>query len=473
MLTQTTQEIPYQASSENLFAAIRDLPDAVWLDSGRPHSIQGRFDIISACPDAVIETQGAISTIVDKDGSRSSEEDPFSLAEQLLEPLLEPLQESLQKSLTEPNLDQNLSDDYPFMGGLIGYFSYDLGRRIIDIPSSAEQITDLGDMRIGRFLWALIVDHQKQHSELVFHSHCPESLKTLIRGRLSKPEVIDTAGTFKLDQPFSATLSESQYKQSIREIKRFIESGDCYQTNFTQHFSATFSGDLWPAYLALRKAVGSPYSAFWQWRDQALLCVSPERFIKLVDRQAETKPIKGTIKRGSNPQEDQQRIETLTSSTKDRAENLMIVDLLRNDLSRNCEPGSIRVPKLFELESFANVHHLVSTVTGVLAEDSTPLDMLRDSFPGGSITGAPKKRAMEIIEQLEPVRRSVYCGSIGYISANRNMDSNIAIRTLIADGDKLHCWGGGGIVADSEESQEYQESIDKIKALLEALERFI
>ena len=451
------QALPYQASSETLFAALRDLPDAVWLDSGTPYSIQGRFDIISACPDGIVETRGATSTIVDQHGSRTSEQDPFALAEQLLEPLV----------------DKTLSTDYPFVGGLIGYFSYDLGRRTIDIPATAKQITQLPDMRIGRFLWALVVDHQEQRSELVFHSQCSDQLRELISIRLRDLTSTESTDKFTLKQKFAATLSEPQYKEAIRAVKRYIVSGDCYQTNFTQHFSAQFSGDLWPAYLALRQAVGSPYSAFWQWRDQALLCVSPERFISIKDRQAETKPIKGTIKRGSDPEQDLQHAEQLMASTKDRAENLMIVDLLRNDLSRNSEPGSIRVPKLFELESFANVHHLVSTVTGVLAENSTPLDMLRDSFPGGSITGAPKKRAMEIIEQLEPVRRSVYCGSIGYISANQNMDSNIAIRTLIADGDTLHCWGGGGIVADSEESQEYQESIDKIKALLEALERFI
>lgn len=451
------QEVPYRSSSESLFATVRDLPDAVWLDSGSPHSIQGRYDIISACPDGIIETHGTISTIVDQHGSRSSEADPFVLAEQLLEPLA----------------DKTLSTDYPFVGGLIGYFGYDLGRRLIHIPSTAKQITQLPDMRICRFLWALVVDHQEQRSELVFHPQCTDELRQLISSRLSGLKATESTDKFSLKQRFAATLSEPDYKEAIRAVKRYIESGDCYQTNFTQHYSAPFSGDLWPAYLALREAVGSPYSAFWQWRDQGLLCVSPERFISIVDRQAETKPIKGTIKRGGDPEQDQQRAEQLIASAKDRAENLMIVDLLRNDLSRNSEPGSVRVPKLFELESFANVHHLVSTVTGLLAEDSTPLAMLRDSFPGGSITGAPKKRAMEIIEQLEPVRRSVYCGSIGYISANQNMDSNIAIRTIIADGDTLHCWGGGGIVADSEESQEYQESIDKIKALLEALERFI
>jgi len=453
----TIQTIPYHANSEILFAAVRDLPDAVWLDSGKPRSAQGRFDIISACPDAIIETVGQLSTISDSTGLRSSLEDPFVLVEQLLAPL------------SKPDTD----NQYPFVGGLIGYFGYDLGRRLIDIPSIADTLATLPDMRIGRFLWALVVDHDKQRSELVFHAQCSDELQTLICSRLVNLDPVDADSAFKLNKRFSATLSESQYQAAIQEIKRYISAGDCYQTNFTQHFATQFSGDLWSAYKALRSAVGSPYSVFWQWRDQALLCLSPERFIKVSDNQAETKPIKGTIKRGSDIEDDRQRAEILINSAKDRAENLMIVDLLRNDLGKNCQPGSIRVPKLFALESFPNVHHLVSTVTGDLTADATPLGLLRDSFPGGSITGAPKKRAMEIIEELEPVRRSVYCGSIGYISANGRMDTNIAIRTLIADGDTLHCWGGGGIVADSIEAQEYQESVDKIKALLTALERFI
>ena len=205
-----------------------------------------------------------------------------------------------------------------------------------------------------------------------------------------------------------------------------------------------------------------------------MLSLSPERFIKadIGNNQitVETKPIKGTVLRGSTVEQDQNNAIKLLNSTKDRAENLMIVDLLRNDLGKNCEPGSIRVPELFSLESFPNVHHLVSTVTGVLRSDRSVIDLLRDSFPGGSITGAPKKRAMEIIEQLEPVKRSLYCGSIGYISASNNMDTNIAIRTLIADGDSLHCWGGGGIVADSDADKEFEDSMNKIRLLLQTLE---
>ena len=452
------QEIPYQPDSEYLFEAVRDLPDAIWLDSGKPLSTQGRLDIISACPDAILETHGTLSTITDSCGTTTSDSDPFALAQQLLEPLL-PF--------------DNSATQYPFVGGLIGFFGYDLGRRLIALQDTTESATGLPDMRLGRYLWALIIDHSARQCQLVFHRNCTDELREEIIQRFKNISAKTLSeSTFTLTEKFKATLDRRQYQQSIRRIKDYIASGDCYQTNFTQHFSAPFKGDLWTAYKGLRKKVPSPYSVFWQWPNQALLCLSPERFIQSLDDVVETKPIKGTARRGTTVTEDQMLSEQLVNSSKDRAENLMIVDLLRNDLSKNCESGSISVPKLFELESFANVHHLVSTVTGKLDTHSTPLKLLRDCFPGGSITGAPKKRAMEIIEELEPVKRSVYCGSIGYISANNRMDTNIAIRTVIADGDKLHCWGGGGIVADSQEDREYQESIDKIRALLEALEDF-
>jgi para-aminobenzoate synthetase component 1 len=458
MQSFTFQEIPYQANSENLFSLVRDLPDAIWLDSGKSRSTQGRFDIISAVPDAIIETYGKLSTISDSNGKTRSDKDPFKLAQELLEPLL-PFDSSTSSS--------------PFVGGLIGYFGYDLGRRLIDIQDKTSSATGLPDMRIGRYLWALVIDHSARQCQLVFHGNCTSELRKKVIQRFATPAVTSNAeASFRLAEKFKATLSKEQYQASIRRIKDYIASGDCYQTNFTQHFSAPFEGDLWEAYLSLRDNVPSPYSAFWQWQDQALLCLSPERFVQSVDGSVETKPIKGTARRGATVAEDTALSDRLVTSSKDRAENLMIVDLLRNDLSKNCKSGSIAVPKLFELESFANVHHLVSTVTGKLNTDSTPLGLLRDCFPGGSITGAPKKRAMQIIEELEPVKRSAYCGSIGYISANNRMDSNIAIRTVIADHGELHCWGGGGIVADSQEDREYEESIDKIRALLIALETF-
>lgn len=454
------KDIAYQQDSAQLFAGLRDLPEAIWLDSGKPRSLQGCFDIISACPDHVLETKGAVTKVFGDNGSHSSHEDPFQLAMQLLEPMLD----------IEP------CADIPFVGGLLGYFGYDLGRRVVDIPSTAATVADLPDMRVGRYLWSLVVNHQARRSQLFFHPLCPESLETDISARLSNLASGNESQrqTFKLCSPFKPTLAKDDYRQSIATIKDYIASGDCYQTNFTQHLSAPYQGDLWQAYLALREATPAPYGAFWQWSDQALLSVSPERFIKTTAENeqisVETKPIKGTMLRGSTVEQDQDNAIQLVNSSKDRAENLMIVDLLRNDLGKNCVPGSIRVPKLFSLESFPNVHHLVSTVNGVLRSDRSALDLLRDSFPGGSITGAPKKRAMEIIEQLEPVRRSVYCGSIGYISASNRMDTNIAIRTLVADGTSIHCWGGGGIVADSEADAEFEESMNKIRALLNCLE---
>jgi para-aminobenzoate synthetase component 1 len=461
MYTIEVKDIPYQADSAPLFAALRDLPEAIWLDSGKPKSLQGCFDIISTSPDALIETNGQLSTIYEGNTTGSSDADPFLLAKQLLEPLL-PIDPSI---------------DAPFVGGLLGYFGYDLGRRVIGIDDLTDTVTDLPDMRLGRYLWSLVVNHQSRRSQLFFHQQCPAALQQDICERLVRAVHTNQPEpdlSFKLLQPFAPTLTRQQYRESIGTIKNYIASGDCYQTNFTQHLSARHQGDLWQAYLTLRDASPAPYAVFWQWADKAVLSLSPERFIKadIGNDQitVETKPIKGTVLRGSTVEQDQNNAIKLLNSTKDRAENLMIVDLLRNDLGKNCEPGSIRVPELFSLESFPNVHHLVSTVTGVLRSDRSVIDLLRDSFPGGSITGAPKKRAMEIIEQLEPVKRSLYCGSIGYISASNKMDTNIAIRTLIADGDRLHCWGGGGIVADSDAEKEFEESMNKIRLLLQTLE---
>ena len=471
------EPLPYRPDSEYLFNVIRGLPDPVWLDSGKPRSEQGRYDILSACPDAILETTGATSRLVMGDGLpgstlsgltlSGSTGDPFQLAGRLLRPLLLPANR----------------DDLPFAGGLIGYFGYDLGRRLIDLPDSTRRLLSLPDLRLGRYLWALVVDHEQQQSQLVFHSLCPNRLKQTILRRLQRcREAKRRDGDFRLLEPFSPSRPREHYLRAVSRIKDYIRAGDCYQVNFSQHFSARFSGDPWPAYCALRQSAPSPYSAFLQWqgarrrdagpRRYALLSLSPERFIRTRGGLAETKPVKGTIRRGATPEQDSLLARRLLDSNKDRAENLMIVDLLRNDLGKGCRPGSIRVPKLFALESFANVHHLVSTITGELADNATPLGLLRHAFPGGSITGAPKKRAMEIIEELETIKRSAYCGSIGYISANKRMDTNIAIRSLAADTGALHCWGGGGIVADSDPDREYQESLDKIRVLLATLEQF-
>ena len=462
MFKINSEELSYQPNSEKLFDCLRDLPNAIWLDSGKPRSLQGRFDIISACPEAVLESKKKQNLITTNGQTTSTSETPFNIAKQLLNKI-QPIEEL-------PNV--------PFSCGLIGYFGYDLGRESESIASDNICATELPDLRLGLYLWSLVVDHELRKTTLYFHSNCDNSIIKMIRSRLAEglSKHVNDEG-FKLNRAFKSSVNKKRYKQDIGRIKDYIAEGDCYQVNYAQHLSAPYSGDLWQAYLSLRKANPAPYSAYWQWDNQAILSLSPERFIQARSENgnitAQTKPIKGTILRGKTVEEDQENAIQLLNSDKDRAENLMIVDLLRNDLGKSCIAGSIRVPKLFDLESFPNVHHLVSTVTGKLKPECSPLDLLQGCFPGGSITGAPKKRSMEIIDELEPIQRSVYCGSMGYICASNQMDTNIAIRTVVADKSELHCWGGGGIVADSDADSEYEESMNKIRLILETLETTI
>lgn len=461
----------YRPDSALRFMQVRHLPRAVWLDSGHPGSQYGRYDIISAAPQCWLETTGDITHIHFNEGTQlESAADPFALLKQYL-----PIG-ALQPTSSEP---------LPFVGGALGYFGYDLGRCLEKIPVYAQADISLADMQVGVYPWALVQDHLKQQAWLVIN----EPLSCALPGTCNFLEIEQlfantpdfplfhdlklflnsSDNTFKINS-FSSNLKVQEYHSALAKIRDYILAGDCYQVNFAQRFEAEFQGDPWCAYLVLRSVLPSPFSGFIQLDEQALLSLSPERFIEVRGRAVETKPIKGTIKRGQTPTEDQANANWLENSEKNRAENVMIVDLLRNDLSKHC--ANVRVPALCELQSFANVHHLVSTVTGELNTDASAIDVLRDAFPGGSITGAPKIRAMEIIEELEPTRRSVYCGSLGYISADGQLDTSIAIRTLVCDRQKIYCWGGGGIVADSEADQEYRESIAKVKILMDTLEQY-
>ncbi|HAD10734.1 MAG TPA: aminodeoxychorismate synthase component I [Porticoccaceae bacterium] len=458
-------DFPYREDAEVLFMAIRDMPDPVWLDSGKPRSLQGRFDIISAAPLAGLQQSRSQASLTRGFTALAPDDQPFLAAQDLLNEI----------GAIDPD-----STSLPFNGGLLGYFSYPLGESLQLDETARERglfVTQkqlaLPNLRLGLYTWALILNHQTHKAWLVFHPACEKALRQDVISRLNsiheERSTRCSHSDFVLIEPFKASSTPDDYRARLKRILNYIEAGDCYQVNFAQHFSAKYTGDPWQAYRRLRAALPSPFSAYLGWGDQALLSLSPERFIKLSGRQAETRPIKGTTARGSTIEEDRVRAVALMNSAKDRAENLMIVDLLRNDLGKSCVPGSIRVPGLFQLQSFANVHHLVSTVTGTLSKDKSAFDLLNACFPGGSITGAPKKRAMEIIRELEPVERSVYCGSIGYISACGHMDSNIAIRTMAADGNQLHCWGGGGIVADSDIDSEYRESLTKIQLLMDTL----
>ncbi|HEX5362693.1 MAG TPA: aminodeoxychorismate synthase component I [Gallionella sp.] len=433
-------ELPYQSDASIYYAAIADLPWAMWLDSGG----MARYDILTAAPQHTIELDES-----------SSCGDPFTLLRGKLGALVDAV------------------DGVPFAGGALGYWSYDLARQAMNLPDCALDAEHLPSMAVGLYDWALVLDHQQKTARVVSHRRYAETdallPKILQRLQGGASRLMDK---FQVCGRIESNFTQASYRAAFDVVQGYLQAGDCYQINLAQRFSAAAQGDAFGAYLELRRLSPAPYSAFLNLPQVQILCASPERFLSLRAGHVETKPIKGTRPRGGDIERDRQLVDELRRHPKDRAENLMIVDLLRNDLGKSCVPGSVRVPKLFEVESYANVHHLVSTVEGELAAEHDALDLLRDCFPGGSVTGAPKRRAMQIIEQLEPHRRGVYCGAIGYIGFDGDMDTNIVIRTLVYSQNRIRCWAGGGLVADSQCEAEYQETLDKASAMLGMLRQF-
>jgi len=450
---QLISALPYFPDSAALFSVVVDKPWAAFLDSGYPYSDQGRYDIIAAEPVTTLVTQGETTQISLNGSVGFSNADPFDLVKQAL---------AAYSFETIPGL--------PFNGGAIGYFSYDLARRLEKIPVISVDAEHIPEMAIGIYNWAVLVDHHKKQSFLVGWDCAEDHWQSLI-GLFSKLPEKDHTSHFRVTNAVKSNMDKAGYTHAFERIKHYLKEGDCYQVNLSQRFVADCEGDPWVAYRLLREMNTAPFSAYLNFPDVQILSSSPERFLKLEDGRVETKPIKGTRPRKAYPASDWLQIDQLRYSPKDRAENLMIVDLLRNDLSKTCTIGSVKVPALFAVESYATVHHLVSTVTGVLAAGKHALDLLKSCFPGGSITGAPKIRAMEVIEELEHNRRGVYCGAIGYIGFDGNMDSNIAIRTLVHSKGTIRFWAGGGIVNDSVLEEEYQECFDKASALLSLLDK--
>ncbi len=440
--------LPYRADAAAFFERVADRPWAVFLDSGGSGGT--RYDIIAAEPAVTLTTRGERTEIRDTSGrTRSSGADPFAL-----------VREALGAAVPTPN-------GLPFAGGALGYFGYDLARRIEQLPSLAIDGEGLPEMAIGIYDWAVVLDHVRREAWLAggVRGHVTQEHRAALLGLFSEPVVPRQAAPFVARSPVHSNFSAGQYAAAFARVMTYLRDGDCYQVNLAQRFEAQVNGDPWRAYLALRQQSPAPFGAFLNLPEAQLLCNSPERFLQVRAGAVETRPIKGTRRRDADPARDAALRRELAESRKDRAENLMIVDLLRNDLGRNCAVGSVSVPELFGIESFATVHHLVSTVTGTLARNRHALDLLRGCFPGGSITGAPKLRAMAIIEELEPHRRGVYCGAIGYIGFDGAMDTNIAIRTLVVGDGTARWWAGGGIVADSDREAEYRETFDKAAAL--------
>lgn len=453
-MSLSIRDLPYSPDSAPLAQALLGRAWPVFLDSGRPRGDRGRYDILAADPTTVLVTRGPRTEIRGGGTVRHSLADPFALLAEALGP----------ERPGVPGL--------PFAGGAIGYFGYDLARRLERLPSLAQDAEGLPDMAVGLYDWALVADHAARRTRLVARDPAAlDEYAGLFAAALADGRPARSRGRFRVREPVRSNLSRADYLHALARIRRYLLDGDCYQVNFAQRFAVPAEGDPWDAYLGLRALNPAPFGAYLETPDWAILSSSPERFLQVADRLAETRPIKGTRPRGADPLEDRRLAESLSASAKDRAENLMIVDLLRNDLGKVCAIGSVQVPALFEVESFARVHHLVSTVRGRLAEGRRAVDLLRACFPGGSITGAPKRRAMEIIEELEPHRRGVYCGAIGYLGFDGAMDTNIAIRTLVYSGGVARLWAGGGIVADSHPESEYRETYHKAAPLLDLLER--
>lgn len=444
-------ELTYHPDSAALFAGFAAEPWSVWLDSGGA-SGHGRWDVLAARPYATLVSSAGVTEY--RQGSHLDHLrcDPLEVLRTVLD------------ARTQPQ-------PWPFCGGAIGYFAYDLARQWTRLPNLARDTAAWPDMAMGLYDWAVLVDHHQRRSWLIHAGRASMPAETWqdLVALFRQPARPDRRSSFAVRGAVEGSFSAQTYRAAFDRVQAYIRAGDCYQVNLAQRFTCPVEGDPWAAYLALRRINPAPFSAYFSLPWGALLSSSPERFLRVRQGIVETRPIKGTRRRSPDGREDTMLREALQSSVKDRAENLMIVDLLRNDLGRVCTPGSVQVPELFRVESFASVHHLVSTVTGRLRDGEDAVSLLRAAFPGGSITGAPKLRAMQIIEELEPHRRGVYCGAIGYLGFDGSMDTNIAIRTLTWRDGILTFWAGGGIVADSHVDAEYQECLDKAAAVFQML----
>ena len=447
--------IPAECDITHIFSHFAEQPWSILLDSAKSQHLDGRFDIMVADPIATCISKEKQTLLWHKNtaGVTSSDEEPLRALESLINQYIPPSQGSDEEAL-------------PFKVGAMGYWGYDLGRQFETLPATTKDEYSAPDMAVGVYSWSLIKDNQQGAFYLCTLDGYPSPSVEDFLALAKEPRQFPS---FSLTSQWQGNMDKQQYVDKLQQVHQYLLAGDCYQVNMAQRFSAQYQGTPWQGYLKLRNSNKAPFSAYVHLPEQTVLSISPERFLSLKDNQVQTKPIKGTRPRSRDSEEDQRNIQALQNSEKDRAENLMIVDLLRNDISRTCKAGSVDVPELFAIESFAAVHHLVSTVTGELADGQSGLDLIKNAFPGGSITGAPKIRAMEIIDELEPNRRNIYCGSIGYLGIDQDMDTSICIRTLLCENNTVYCWAGGGIVVDSEAESEYQECFDKISKILPIL----
>jgi len=459
-------------------ARFLDLPYMIYLDSAAGTGCS----FLAADPAIVVRSKGAVTEILQRGAWRPAEGDALGVVRWMLEDArIDPV----------PGLP-------PFQGGVAGYIGYDYGAVLERIPPTRYDDLALPDVMLGLYDWVIAWDHHRGAAWIVSLGlpACGQERERRARERMemvaaraargaeqqgvsaaSPPRPAASAPSYPVTSTDAAvaiglrsTFTHRGYLDAVAKVREYIVAGDIFQANLSQRFQTPLREPPFELYRRLRRRNPAPFAAYLGFDDVTVLSASPERFLRLDhDRQVETRPIKGTRPRGLVPMHDAALGRALAESEKDRAENVMIVDLLRNDLSRVCRPGTVRVPELFALEQHPTVHHLVSTVVGELEPPADAVELVRAAFPGGSITGAPKVRAMEIIAELEPTRRGVYCGSIGYISASGAMDTSIVIRTFVAAGGELYFQAGGGIVADSDPELEYRETLDKVAGLIDTL----
>ena len=428
---------------------MRELPYPLLLDGAGEHSSTGRHSYLMADPVDVI-----------RDAVRPGH-DPLAAAEALLEPWRAPRIEGLP----------------PFQCGLAGYLGYEYGRALERMPVPPHDPAATPDVLLGLYDWVVAWDHAEGKAWLIAVTPpgCATS-RTELRARAVQQLISKAPPGHPVTsrRTSSSTLPRSSftrdgYIDAVARVREYILAGDVFQVNLSQRFEAWSTDDPLDLYCRLRAATQPSHGAYLDAGDHEVLSASPELFLRVDGRRLETRPIKGTRPRGADAESDAAMARELVESEKDCAENVMIVDLLRNDLSRVAEPGTVVVDKLLALEQYPAVHHLVSTVSATLRPGLGAFDAIRAAFPGGSITGAPKVRAMEIIAELEPVRRGPYCGSIGFISRTGDAALSIAIRTVIRRDGVAHVHAGGGIVAASEPEAEYEETVVKARALLDAV----
>lgn len=458
MLTKTLSTGAAPSPFE-LFLSLSNQQHPFILDSANNSTRLGRYSFVGCNPFLVFSSKGhTCRTTTTGAQAEAQVGDPFEVLRTLLNKYAVPSHEHL-----------------PFIGGAVGYFGYDLCHFIEKIPQKALDDINIADCFFAFYDGVYVYDHQENTIDLValgFQQPPAEALLSLeqhLAAAVEKPLSLTPYHNLA-PADFQTNMTKAAYLKAVVRIKEYIRTGDIYQANFTQRFACPFTGNPVSFYNTLRTVNPAPFSAYIDTGDCQIISSSPERFIRVHRGQVEIRPIKGTISRGKTAAEDNLNRAKLLSSEKDRAELLMIVDLERNDLSRIAQTGTVRVPELFAVESYTTVHHLVASVTADLRPECDLIDCIKATFPGGSITGAPKIRAMEIIDELEPTQRNIYTGSIGYLGFDGSMDLNIVIRTVLIKDNIAYLQAGGGIVWDSDPEQEYQESLLKARALMNALQ---